>query len=83
MELATNYRDAFVKFTNPEKAVNAKPVQNANVLSTNNKEEKKFSVNKTQNQVDFKPHLNHQPPKMANTNPFLSNLDKHLYPGNT
>jgi len=80
MELATNYRDAYVKFENAEKAINAKPVQNANVLSTNNKQN---PLNKTQNQVDFKPHLNHQPPKMANTNPFVSNLDKQLYPGNT
>jgi hypothetical protein len=80
MELVTNYRDAFVKFDNAERAVNAKPGQNSNVISTNNKEEKK--LNQTQNQIDFKPHLNHQPPKMANTNPFLSDLDKQLYPGN-
>ena len=76
MDMATNYRDTFVKHKNAERSQIIVPRADI-VLNPN----KNSAPSITQTKTDFVFHANHHPPKPADCNPFVSNLNKDIYPG--
>lgn len=78
MALNTNYRDTFVKYQNFER-------QKAIVPKTNNEtvifESHRPTLSKSQTSMDFIRYPNFQPPKPANCNPYISDLNNQIYPG--
>ena len=77
MDFDTNYRGTFIKYNNPEMVKKILP-QNDIVLNPN----KNRTPNITQTKTDFVFYPNHQPPKQADCNPFASDLNRDIYPGN-
>lgn len=75
MTLETNYRETFVKFKDPERTKLIVP------KSTITYEPRKPFLNKSQTSLDFVAYSNHKPPRAAECNPFVSNLNDQIYPG--
>lgn len=81
MNLATSYRDTFIKYENTEPVQKIVPQSQANNV-VNSRDKKKFISSITQNRADFVYYHDHVPPKPADVNPYISNLDQQIYPNN-
>lgn len=78
MDLATSYRDTFIKYDNNELVSKIVPKKSENLIS----DKKKTISGITQTRADFVYYPNHVPSKPADCNPFISNLNKCIYPNN-
>lgn len=79
MELATSYRDNFIKYENSELVSKVVPKNNDCLI---NSDQKKTISGITQTRADFVHYPNHIPSRPAECNPFISNLKKDIYPNN-
>ena len=77
LDLVTSYRDTFKKHP-IESSKERKLPQSQNILSIS---DKMPMIGETQNKADFKFYADFQPTKPANCDPFVSDLDKQIYPG--
>jgi hypothetical protein len=77
MDLGTNYRETFIKYSDVEPVKKILPVQNE--LMLNPTKSLMPSITQTHSDFSFKPY---RPPKPADCNPYASSLDQLLYPGN-
>ena len=78
MDFNSNYRETFVKFNDVERAKLFNPENKSKIFSTPNKP---FSAT-TQSRSDYVLYLNHQRAPLADCNPYESNLNEQIYPGN-
>ena len=76
MEFNSAYRDNYPSY--PSFELTKKIVPNQNEIMFN---KGKFKPSITHNQKEFVFYPDHRPPKPANTNPFVSQIDHDLYPG--
>ena len=86
MDFETNYRKTFMQHPNFERAKTFLPTHNSTLIfnnNNNNDKNKKISFQSmTQTKSDFPIYPDHRPPKPADCNPYVSNLNEQLYPGN-
>lgn len=79
IDMATNYRDTFVKFKNVERTKKILPNSQGVMVV---KDLSKIKPGITQTHSDYVSYPNHHPPRPADCNPFNSDLNKQiLYPG--
>lgn len=76
MDLGTNYRETFIKYSDIEPVKKVLPNQNEIIISSNKL--MMPSITQTHHDFSYKPS---RPPKLADCNPYLSNLDQLIYPG--
>ena len=76
MDLGTNYRETFVKYSDYEPVKKILPNQNEMLISSTKMMIP--SITQTHHDFGYKPS---QPPKPADCNPYVSNLDQLIYPG--
>lgn len=79
MELGTNYRDTFVKYADVERVQKITPRNQGDQVLSN---KKAIISGVTQTKSDFIFYPDHQPPKLAEVNQYISNVGTDLYPGN-
>ena len=79
MDLSSNYRETYVKFADPERAKLADPEKKSRIFSA---AASNPFPSVTQSRSDYVYYLNPQRPKLADCNPYESNLNEQLYPGN-
>ncbi|RNA34149.1 stabilizer of axonemal microtubules 1-like [Brachionus plicatilis] len=80
MDLATSYRNTFIKHENNDLVGKIVPKNSVNLISS---DKKKTISGTTQTRADFVYYPHHVPPKLADCNPYTSNLNKQIYPNNT
>lgn len=76
MDMGTNYRETYIKYSDYEPVKKHVPVQNE-IVSPN----KSTIPSITQTHHDYG-YKQTRPAKLADCNPYISNLDQLLYPGN-
>ena len=77
----TTNRNTYVKYPNAERTKPFDPNKNAENNITNKQSLAPFQST-TQNRADFVVYHNFEPTKPANVNPYLSDLDRQIYPNN-
>jgi hypothetical protein len=83
MDFQTNYRKTFMQHPGFERAKTFIPNHNSTLIFNSDDKNKKISFESiTQTKSDFPIYPDHRPPKPADFNPYISNLNEQLYPGN-
>ena len=80
MDMNTTNRNTYVKYANPERAQLFDPYKNSETTNLKTNATPMQSV--TQSKSDFVFHQNFQRTKPANVDPYMSDLDRQIYPHN-
>ena len=80
MDLNTTNRNTYIKHINPERAQLIDPTKKPSESTLRTTAVPMQSL--TQTRSDYVFHKGFRPPKLADVDPYLSDLNRQIYPGN-